>query len=291
MRTLEFVIGELWVNLRRNGLLTVAAVVTMTCSLATVGLVWLVDRNFQRLLADQAAQAMIAVHLKKGLSDEQMATVRAGIEALAGVLRADYVSPEAGWDRYKKEIGLDEALLEGESRLPPKFNVVPVDPQQTTVLAQQLAALPGVDDVRYGGEVVEKLNALVRLVRQTAAVALAMLTLATFAVISNAIRLTIYARRREIRIMQLVGAGDGFVRMPFLLEGLTHGIVGAGLAYVVVDLLYTRLRDVVAHSASFVRLLDLAELRPGFPIGLLALGALFGAASSLISMRQFLRED
>lgn len=291
MRTLEFILGELWVNLRRNGLLTVAAVVTMTCSLATVGLVWLTDRNVQRLLADQAAQAMIAVHLKKGLSDEQMAAVREAIDGLPGIASAEYVSPEAGWERYKKEIGLDSELLEGESRLPPKFNVEPADPELTATLAQQLSSVPGVDDVRYGGEVVDKLNALVRLVRQTAAVALAMLTLATFAVISNAIRLTIYARRREIRIMQLVGAGDGFVRMPFLLEGLTHGIMGGCLAYFVVDSLYARLRGVVAHSASFVRLLDLGELRPGFPIGLLALGALFGAVSSLISIRQFLKED
>ncbi len=291
LRMLEFQLAELWVNLRRNGLLTIAAMATVTCALSVTGLVYLTDRNFRRLLADQAAQTMIAAHLKKGLDEPQTAEVRAQIEALEGVASLEYVSPEAGWERYKKQIGLDSELLEGESRLPAKFNVEPVDPEQTSRLAEQLKRVPGVDDVRYGGDVVEKLNSLIRLVRRTATVALGLLALATFTIISNAIRLTIYARRREIRIMQLVGAQDGFIRLPFVLEGLVDGTVGAGLACVAVSLLYSELRDVVSHSASFVRLLDLAELMPQFAIGLVLLGTVAGATSSLMAVRRFLREE
>jgi len=291
LRTLEFQLGELFCNLRRNGLLTLAATMTVMFSLALFGVFMLVNLNVQEVLGQQARLAQISAFLKHDLSDEELASIRKQIEAIPGVAAVEYVSSQAGFERLRKTLNLDMLnQFEGESRLPAKFAVRPVDPEQIDQVAKQLRGIKGVEDLQYGAPIVAKLNELVRQARRIGWIALGLFGLATCAVISNAIRLTIYARRREIRIMQLVGATDGFVRAPFLLEGLFHGVVGAALAVGVSALLYDLFRNFSQVVNPWLKLVGFESLMPGFALGLMGLGMLIGAGSSLLSMHRFLRE-
>lgn len=291
MRTIEFQIGELFVNLRRNGFLTFAASMTVMVSLSLFGVFVLLDLNVQNLLGEQARMAQISAFLKRGLSEPELAAIRAKIEKIPGVASVEYVSSQAGFERLRKSLsleGLEE--FEGQSRLPAKFSVRPKAPEMIDGVAKQLRGIEGVEDLQYGAAIVATLNDLVRQARRVGAVGLVLFGLATCAVILNAIRLTIYARRREIRIMQLVGATDGFIRTPFLLEGLFHGVVGALLAAGGTSLLYGLVRDFNETVNPWLKLVSFSELMPGFALGLVLLGMLVGGGSSLLAMHRFLRE-
>ncbi|MBI2302798.1 MAG: ABC transporter permease [Armatimonadetes bacterium] len=264
---------------------------TVMFSLTLFGLYVLFNRNVQCVLGQQARQAQISAFLKSDLDEPGQAQLRTAIEALPGVRAVEFVSSEAGFERLRKSLnleGLEE--FEGKSELPAKFEVQPDRPEDNEALAGQLKGLAGVEDVQYGGAIVATLNGLVREAHRVGILGLVLFGIATCAVISNAIRLTIYARRREIRIMQLVGATDGFVRVPFLLEGLFHGILGAGLAVVVSSVLYDLFSRASGQLNPWLRLVSFGELMPQFGLGLVALGMVIGAGSSLLSMHRFLRE-
>ncbi len=293
MRTLEFQLGELFTNLRRNGVLTVAALVTVMASLATASLFYLLHRNLESLLDEEARKAQISAFLVSDLEPAGLNKLRGEIEAIPGVASVEYVSSQAALERMVKELDLkpdERALLGGRSRLPAKFSVQPTQPEAIEQVAEQLKTLTGVEEVRFGKKVVAPLNELKRRVRQFGWLALLALGVATGGIISNAIRLTIYARRREIRIMQLVGATDGFVRTPFLLEGLFHGIVGGLLALVVTTVLYDQLRELNQAINPWLKLVSLQDLMPGFGLGLVGMGIVLALGSTVLSIGRFLRE-
>ena len=293
MQRLEFQLSELLTNLRRNGILTLAAVMTVVSSLSILALCYLLHCNLSQILDDQTRKAQISAFLAKDLKDADQNQLREQIAAIAGVESVEFVSSQAALERMERvmELGPDErALLGGESRLPAKFAIRPADPAAIGGIAEQLEQLPGVQEVRYQQNIVAPLNELRVRARQFGWIALLMLGLATCGIISNAIRLTLYARRREIRIMQLVGATDGFVRAPFVLEGVFHGLVGGLLALGVTAALYDQVREVNEKINPWLKTVTLGELMPAFGVGLVLLGVAFGMGSSLISIRRFLRE-
>ncbi|NUP98956.1 MAG: ABC transporter permease [Armatimonadetes bacterium] len=294
MRTLEFQLGELITNLRRNGVLTLAAVVTVMASLTILALFFLLQRNFQHLLDQQVNKAQISAFLARGLPETEISRLRQEIGALPGVAGLEYVSSEMAMERLQQTLGWSPEelkLLGDKSRLPAKFAIRPADPEQIAPLAQQLGKLQGVEDVRYGEKVVGPLTQLKRRFEQFGWAALLVLGVATSGIIGNAIRLTIYARRREIRIMQLVGATDGFIRTPFVLEGLVHGVTGGLLALAVTAELYHQVRAANSVINPWMELVSLDQIMPLMALGLVGIGVLFGAGSSLLSIRRFLRED
>lgn len=289
----EFLLGELLTNLRRNGLLTLAAVITVMCSLVVFGLFNLANTNLQNILLEEARKAQISAFLVKDLKSDDREKLEKAIRELPEVRDVAYVSSKEAFERLRKDMDspvLDSLGDEADGRLPAKFSVTPRDSGTIDALAKQLKSMAGVSDVSYGGQVVRLLNDLLKQVRLAGYLAMFLLALATCAIISNAIRLTIYARRREIRIMQLVGATDWFVRVPFMLEGLFHGVVGGLLAVIVTFALYRHMAHAAESLLPFLKLVKPEALRASYTLGLSALGALIGIGSSLISMRQFLKE-
>jgi cell division transport system permease protein len=290
---IEFQLAELITNLRRNGLLTLAAVITVMCAMVVFGLFNLANLNLQQVLHEEANKAQISAFLDKSLTEPDRAKVEQAIKALPNVAECTYVSSEEGFARLKKD--LDSNVLnaldqEGQHRLPAKYTVTPRDPKVIAQVADGLRAIKGVTEVAYGKEVVGVLNSLLVQAKHVGAIALFLLALATYAIISNAIRLTIYARRREIRIMQLVGATDGFIRVPFLLEGLFHGLVGGALAVVVTFTLYGHLASSMGQLLPFLKVVQPHALVVSYTFTLIGTGAAIGVISSVMAMRQFLAQ-
>lgn len=293
MRTLEFQLGELLLNLRRNGFLSAAALLTVMASLSAFGIFYLLNTNINAMIGREARKVTISAFLpKEGLDEPTLAEVRRKIEAIPHVRSVEYVSPEAAFERTRRMLGNDEVFeaLEGDSRLPAKFAVQPDDPQAIEAVADDLKSISTIDSVDYKADVVSKINALVRDLYTAGWMALGILSLITSAIISSTVKLTLYARRREIRIMQLVGATNGFIRTPFILEGLVHGFGGAVLALGATWLLYQRVVIATAERNPWLKLVSLDELMPGFALGMLLVGSLFGVVSSGLSLRRWLRE-
>jgi cell division transport system permease protein len=293
MARIEFLLGELFTNLRRNGLLTVAAVITTMWCLVVFGVFNLVNLNLQRVLRELTSQAQISVYLPADIQDAERQRFEQAIRAVPGVLDCKFVSGAERFEQLKKNLDstvLSALDLEAAKYFPPKFSVIPTDSGHIEAVAKALERIAGKDNVAYAAKVVEGLNNLLRQAQWIGWVALVLFALATCAIISNAIRLTIYARRREIRIMQLVGATDWFIRVPFVLEGLVHGVCGGVLAVLVTSSLYGYLARASATLVPFLKLEQPRSLLGPYSLLLIALGALIGMGSSALSLRRFMRE-
>ncbi|HAZ62371.1 MAG TPA: hypothetical protein DCZ72_01995 [Armatimonadetes bacterium] len=294
MQRIEFQLGELLTNLRRNGLLTIAALITVVSAMVVLGLFRLANANIQNLLFEEAKKAQISAFLQDDIATADIDTLRATIAALPDVRDVQYVSPREAFESLAADLDSDMLTAlgeEGETKLPAKFNVTPVDPAVIDRVADSVRPLAGIAEVRYAGNVTRILNTLLKQVRLVGYIALALLVLATCAIIGNAIRLTIYARRREIRIMQLVGATDGFVRIPFLMEGLFHGVLGGALAAVVTFVLYQHMAESIVGFIPFLKLIPADSLRVPYAWSLVGTGAAIGLVSAFWSMTAFLREE
>jgi cell division transport system permease protein len=168
--------------------------------------------------------------------------------------------------------------------------VEPQRPEDLPALAAMAQRLPGVAEVRYGQELTERLLALVRAAKMGGLSLIIFMALASLLIIATTIRLTIYARRREIRIMQLVGATHWFIRLPFLLEGLLYGLAGGILAAVVLLVGYSYLDQQVTRALAFLPLLFSPRLLALLAGLMVSLGVVFGLAGSLLATREYLRE-
>ena len=152
-----------------------------------------------------------------------------------------------------------------------------------------ISELPKVETAKFGQEVVENLFQLTRILRFGGIMLVVFLSMATLFIISNTIRLTVFARRKEVVIMKYVGATDWFIRWPFLLEGMTLGFFGAIVASLLINMIYSGLQTKIYATLAFLPLLPAYPLLTYVSIFLLIAGTGIGALGSYISLRKFLR--
>ena len=248
----------------------------------------------QGLVQSWGAQATLTLYLKPQTADLAARTLGERVRAEHPELRVLYVDQQEALQRLRAELGEQGKALDGLTYhpLPPTIELDPRSPMpaaQVRQLAVEMARLPAVQEVDYGREWLDRLEALARAVRIAGAGALIAVLGAALLVVANTIRLAVYARRDEIEIMKLVGATDGYVRLPFLLEGGLQGLLGAGLAlgglFAVQRWLLPRAAEAFTFAAgSAAPHLYLTE------IGLLAAaGALVGLLGSWLAVTRFLR--
>ncbi len=222
-------------NLWRAPLPSLVSVLTISLSLF-IGASFVLGLFVARaLLTSWGAQASVTLYLDKQSTDAQARALVQQVRMQAAGVEVAYVDRELALQRLRAELGDLSGALDGLSQnpLPPSLEVTPrvsLLPAEVRMLAMQLGQLPGVAEVDYGREWLDKLEALARGLRVFGAGALLTVLGAALMVVANTIRLAVYARRDEIEIMKLVGATDGYVRAPFLLEGALQGLIGAALA-------------------------------------------------------------
>jgi cell division transport system permease protein len=245
----------------------------------------------ERLLAAWAGEVRISAYLAPGAD---LDAARAAVTAAAPGRAVRAVPASVALRELAAELGEEARVLDGvgPGALPDAVEVSApgISLAGARALAARLGALPGVAEVDYGNAWLEGLERFVGRARVAAVFLFTALALATAVLVSNTLRLAVFARRDEIEIMKLVGATDGFVAAPFLIEGLLQGLLGAGLA--VSALLAThaavvpRLRATVTAAAQ-LRLAD--TLPPQLLLALLAGGAAVGLLGSALSVARTLR--
>lgn len=296
MDRIRYILEDALASIRRSGWSGVSSICTIAVSFLIVGIFLIITGNLGALVAQWQDQFQVAVFLEDGITAEQMALLKKRIQSERAVKHTTYTSKEEALQQFKRELRDKASLLEGlgQNPIPASFQLGIHESFQTPEALRQLAGslgrAEGVEDVLYGQEWVDRAAAAIRILRLLGlAVGLA-LGLASLLIVSNTIRLAVYARAEEIEIMRLVGATKTHIRAPFLLEGLIQGGLGAGLA---LGLLFG------AYRATLWQL----QLKPGevFGLGLgsfldpvwvallLLAGASLGAFGSLISVGRFLR--
>lgn len=290
LRGIPFLIHEALLNVRRHGLMNLAVISTIAVALSILGtfgvLAWHLHRVAQQLPRQFEAHAF----LQPSLQRPQVEQLKTAVAALPGVRDVTIVWREDAWAKIKGRYSGLPSDLEGlQNPLGEKLEVEAVSPEKALGIAARIRGMAGVDKVNDGAAVLRKLIAVERFVRTGALVLAALLFLGTVALISNSIRITLFARRREIRVMQLVGATNAFIRLPFLLEGMLDGLAGAAVACGLLCGGYHTLTTRVLVHFPLV-----SEFRLGLDIPLslacvAACGTFLGLFGSMVSIRRFLR--
>lgn len=295
MHSVEFFLREAWLNIRRSGLTGVTATTTVLVSLCILGSFGLLVLNLDLMAHRQAERLDVQVYLKEGLAPAKQRHLHRQILHARHVVDAQFISKNAALRELQAELpNLDLSYLTRRSRnpLPESFRIRVSPVSEIPALAQSWTRLPVVDQVIYSDVVWRQLTAWSRILKAMMVAAGLALTLGVLIIISNTIRLTIYARRRDIRVMQLVGATNWFIRVPFLLEGAFYGMAGAVAACAVLAPVYSYAVSYVqsAFGAYYVPNLvtDLGTLFR-FHGGVLLVGLLFGLTGSGLSMRRYVR--
>lgn len=234
IQRLSYAIRETIASFRRNVTLSVAAVITSAVSLLLVGTTFLIQRAFDNLLVQWRGDVGMIVFVRPDVAPDALTLIEQNLKSQPNVIDVDkveYLDKTASYEEAKRVFAGDPTTLSllSVETIPSQFKVVPktTDPELVRSLADQYRTLPGVAGVSLAEDefdVISTLSGFVRTV--TIGMSLVLLTVAVI-LIWNTIRTAIFARRREIEVMKLVGATDWFIRVPFILEGLIQGLVGA----------------------------------------------------------------
>ncbi|GGA45207.1 cell division protein FtsX [Kroppenstedtia guangzhouensis] len=287
---------EAFKSLIRNNWMTFAAVSAASVTLLIFGLFLVFAFNINYMASELDREVSIRVFLNASISSDEIDQVKSSIEKKPKVESVKFISKQEGLESMKGWFGEDEKFLEGlekDNPIPDMLEVMAKDPRQSESLSEELKRdYPNqVDNADFGGGVSRSILDMSSLIRNVVFIfGLGLAVLAAF-LISNTIKLTIFARRREIEIMRLVGASNWFIRWPFFIEGTLIGLLGSVVPVAVVLAGYNAVvRILDADKAySFFKLLGMWPLSL-WVAGLTALlGVMIGIWGSLISIRRFLR--
>jgi cell division transport system permease protein len=282
------------VNLWRAPLPSLVSVLTISLALF-LGVSFVLGVLAARaLLTSWGAQASVTLYLDKQTTDAQARALADKVSAASKDVEVRYVDRALALQRLRGELGDMAPALDGLSQnpLPPSLEITPrvvLPPAEVRMLAAQLGQLPGVTEVDYGREWLDKLEALARGLRVFGAGALFAVLGAALLVVANTIRLAVYARRDEIEIMKLVGATDGYVRAPFLMEGALQGLLGAALALGAVLAVQHWMLSGAAQAFAFAAGIRAPTLSPAHDAALLGIGTVVGLFGSWLAVARFLR--
>ena len=292
IRTFEYFIKEAVDSLRRNRLMSLASICTVALSLLILGMFLIMVLNLNNMASTLESQVQISVYLQEDLSELEIREVGTRITKLNGVNQVIFIDKEEAMTRFKERLGDQQSILkalDGNNPLPNAFEVKMDTPEKVKPVAQAITQIKGVENAKFGQEIIEQLFTLTKMVRIFGVVLIGFLALAALFIISNTIRLTVFARRKEIGIMKYVGATDWFIRWPFLLEGIILGFGGALVAVVLLNQTYGALLKQVYESVAFLPLIPQYPFITTLSIILLIVGTGIGALGSTISLRKFMQ--
>lgn len=276
---------EALVGFRRAPLLSALSITTIAFSLFAFGLFGLVALNIRQALETVSERVEIRAFAYDGTDARSVATAVAEIGAYPEVLRADVILPREALERARREMGEFKDVFESaflptaiEVRLRPGFR----DPDAVKRVADRMDAFPFVEDVRYGEDWISQLHRIRNIAGVTGMVLGLAFALVAVIIIGATIRMAMMARAREIEIMRLVGATDGFIRRPFLIEGAIKGTVGGALALGLTWFATSMIERYLSFDTIFF------DARLG-AVGIVA-GAMIGLLGSMVSVSRQLRQ-
>jgi cell division transport system permease protein len=289
---LGYFLSETATNLRRNLLMTIAAISTVAISLLLLGGVQILGMIVSNVTLSWEARVEISAYLRSNATEGEIHALQEQLSQYPEVEDVTYVSQAQAYEEFKQLYRNEPQFYEhiGPESLPASLRVKLTDAKHTQPVADRIRGAPGVDDVRFGGEIIKRLLQVNSLLRTITLGMSAVLMVASAALIANTIRLAIYARRDEIGIMKLVGATNWFIRIPFMLEGVFAALVGAIVSSAIVvsanALLFARMGEALPFlGAAFT----FSGPEIASVLGLLVgVGTVVGLVGSSLALRRFL---
>ncbi len=280
-----YLLKEAFSGIRRAGFMSVACVLITTFSLLIFGIFLLATANLREVLRFAHEKVEIVAFLEEGLTGGGRDSLEAELDAIPFIERRTYISPDDALERLRSEFGTRSFLLEAldENPMPASYEIT-LKPQyrlrdRVISVAERVNKLPGVEDVSYGRGWITRLEKLVRMLALIDICVGFVVGVASIVTVSYTVRLTLFARKEHIRVLKLVGATDWFVMLPFLLEGVVHGLISVVISLLIVYGAY-RVVEVKIPQAVFM------------PFGMILFFGIFGILAAVlgswVSLKTFL---
>jgi cell division transport system permease protein len=276
--------------------MSLASVIIVIATLFIFGCFLLIALNLEHNLNSLKSQPQLQVFCYTVLDDTQVAQVEEAIKADEGIASYTVVTKQQAFEKVKEFLGNDNGVLEGldESFLPVSFIIELKDPEQSRTVIENLRQISGVETIKYSQDTIDMISKVTYWINLISSIMIVILAVVSVFIISNTIKLTVFARRKEITIMKYIGATDWFIRWPFVVEGVIIGIVGAVLAFVLSAYGYNAVEakfnsDLLSISRDFFKFLKIGDIWRQLASLYLIIGVAVGATGSFISIRRYLR--
>ena len=287
-----FFLKEALTNIRLNLLMSVTAVITTFVCILVLGMALLVSGHIEGIVGSVRQDVSVEAFFAPDATQERIDEVRAEVEGYPEVSEVTYISQEQALSDFKQTFEDNPEIYQdlGSDVLPASLAIDLENPSAAKAVAAKLREAGFSDsNLSYPQQTIERLNSVTSYMVWGLRAATALFLISSILLISNGIRVSIFARRQEIEVMKLVGASDGFVRTPFVFEGMLQSLVGATLAALVVVWFNYLFVDWSREALPFLPIASSAVSTISVLAILMAAGAAIGILGSFLSVTRFLR--
>ncbi|MCL6505632.1 MAG: permease-like cell division protein FtsX [Bryobacteraceae bacterium] len=295
IRTVKYIIKEGIFNSYRNKLMSLASISIVAASLIIFGIFLLITFNLSYNIKVLNQQPEMEVFCDPDLNDADITRIEETLRQNEMVSECTKITKQEAFNKVKKILGDNSKLLEDESEsfLPVSFIIKLKDPKQSIQIVEEFKKVAGVENIAYSQDMVQVISGITHLVRIISMILITVLLVISMFIISNTIKLTVFARRKEINIMKYIGATDGFIRWPFVVEGIVIGFIGAVVAFTLLGYGYTAITSKITlglpeANISFFKIVPLEDIRFTIIWIYTLIGVVIGGIGSVISIRKYL---
>ncbi len=294
-RAFKYFFREGFKNVWTNGLVSITSIFTVMASLIVLALFLIVTLNVNNLVKQVRDQYEIVVYLKSDIDQTKISQVGDELDKLEGIESFELVTKDQAFTNMKEEMFSDKPeLVEGvDNFLDNSYNVRLSDLGNANAVEEKIAAIDGVDRVRSSKDVEDKLLHISRIVNMVSFWMYLLLTVVSISIITNTIRIAVFARRKEINIMKYIGATNWFIRWPFIIEGMIIGLIASAISFGVAFLGYHYTLNYITNALGneFVgfQFVGKGQMMGLLAVILLIVGPLIGTIGSGISVRKHLK--
>lgn len=295
IRTWGYMIKEGFKNLWRNRMMSLASIGSVTATLIILGMIFILIFNINSMAKGAQEQVnSIQVYLDKDIGNERIEGIGNEIRELAGIKSVEFNSKQKALEKMKKLFGENGNLLEGleSNPLPNSYVVYVKNIEESERVVEEIKAINDVELVKFHKDIVEKLINVTNFIKIIGLAIIVILIAISIFIIGNTIKLTVAARRREISIMKYVGATNWFIRWPFFIEGTFLGLIGGGIALLIVYFTYKYLHGLAVTNFFIILtayLVPAQNILDNLLLIFIVLGAGIGALGSITSMKKYLK--
>ena len=291
-----YLIGEGFRNFFKNKKSTAASIIIMCATMFIFGIFFLIGENVNYIIEQVQSEQAMQVFINPDATPEQQTELEQKIKSIQYVNTVEYVSQEQALNEMKEWLGDSASVLDSysgdQNPFKASFVVTLTDLTKNEEVQRQINTFENVASIEAGNKTVNTLVNIANGIRTATGVILVLLILISIFIIANTIKLTVHARRKEISIMKYVGATNGFIRWPFMVEGIIIGIISALISIVILGFVYNFVADTIINSSMAttlqLNLLTFSNMLSMLLVVYIVMGTGIGAIGSAISMKKYL---
>ncbi|OFI07503.1 cell division protein FtsX [Clostridium acetireducens DSM 10703] len=291
--TFKHFIIDAFKNLKRNRTLSTASIATVAATLFILGVFMLTVLNVKQGITEVESKVEVKVFLKDDITINEKKQLENKIKDTDGVVEVIYESKEKALEKFKKQLGeQNKTLVQGYDKknpMPSSYIVKVKTPDKVNNVVSNVKDMKGIDTIRYGREIVNKIMSITKTIKWIGVVMFSVLAGVSLFLIGNTIKLTVYSRRREIKIMKYIGATDWFIRWPFILEGIIIGLLGGLISTIILYYSYNFVYARMSSGLIIMQLMNPIYILSGILWIFIILGIIIGTLGSILSIRRFLQ--